>query len=45
MLEERFDDIVAEFMSLEYSELDSRRDELLPTLANDWQAIRERLPA
>ncbi len=45
VLEERFDEIVAEFMALEYSELESRRDELLPPLANDWNAILGRLPA
>lgn len=44
VLEERFDDIVAEFMALEYSELEARREELLPTLANDWQLILEQLP-
>ncbi len=44
VLEERFDEIVAEFMALEYSELATRREELLPTLENDWNAILERLP-
>ncbi len=44
LLEERFDEIVAEFMALEYAELDERRDELLPPLSNDWDAILGQLP-
>ena len=44
VLEERFEEVVAEFMALEYHELETRRDELLPPLRNDWDTICERLP-
>ena len=43
VLKDRFDEIVAEFLALPYAELDSRRDSLLNTIANDWEAIVARL--
>ncbi|MEM0955564.1 MAG: class I SAM-dependent methyltransferase [Pseudomonadota bacterium] len=44
VLEARFDEVVAEFMALQYSELSERREVLLPTVDNDWNTILSRLP-
>ncbi|MEE4659198.1 MAG: class I SAM-dependent methyltransferase [Halieaceae bacterium] len=44
VLEDRFDELVAEYMAMPYSVLEQRREELLSPIANSWDAIAERLP-
>jgi predicted O-methyltransferase YrrM len=45
VLEDRFDDIVEEFLALPYAELESGREALLNTIPNTWDAVQARLPA
>jgi predicted O-methyltransferase YrrM len=44
VLTDNFDEIVAEFAALSYTELDAGRQELLNPMANDWAVVVSHLP-